>query len=273
MDNRKHCNKVWKGKQRRGAAGLTSLALISLLETLELPREWAVLLGVGQVVGLLLAAFAAVYCFYAQHKQTRDQQGCGAMCHKCKLPCFQGSFHCEICDICVPEYSHHSRWLNNCIGACNCAAYLTGLFSLGTVAGLQAAACVSLHGMMFRSKAFAMQLNEKYALRDEGYLFHLLIVFALLLSCSVGIACFINGISQINRLISLRREKQRVIRRILNTGSKVSLSKAAIRCEEKQPLPDNLQADSFDSVQESSFRGGKLLKTHQEVKPFNSLQP
>jgi hypothetical protein len=268
MDNRKYRSKVWKGKQRRGAAGLASLALVSLLETQELPQDLAVLLGVGQVVGLLLAVFAAVYCFYAQHNQTRDLQGCGAMCLKCKLP----SFHCEICDICVPKYSHHSRWLNNCIGTCNRAAYLTGLISLGTVAGLQAAASVSLHGMMFRSKAFAMHLNEKYSLRDEGYLFHLLIVFALLLSCSVEIACFINGIKEIYRLISLRREKQSVIRLILNTGSKVDLSQAAYRCEEKQPLPDNLQIDSFDSVQESSFRGGKLLKTHQAVKPFNSLQ-
>ena len=270
MDNRKPRSKAWKGKQRRATAGLACLALISLLETQELPRNWAVLLGVGQAVGLFLATFAAIYCFYAQHKQTRDQ-GYGAMCRKCNLPCFQDSFHCEICNICVPAYSHHSRWLNNCIGACNYAAYLTGLLSLGTVAGLQAAVSVVLHTMMFRNKAFAMQLNEKYSLRDDGYLFHLFIVFALLLSCSVGIACFVNGIKQINRVISLRREKQRVIRLILNTGSIVGLSNDAICCEEKSQ-PDHLQVDSFNSTPESSFRHGELLKTHQAMKPFNSPQ-
>lgn len=264
-------NKGCAGKQCRGAVGLTFLAFLSFLEVRELPQSWAVRLGVGQAAGLFLAVLSAVYCFFSSHKCVSSPQGSGTLCLKCKLPSFVGSFHCEICDICVPGYSHHSYWLNSCIGASNSLAYLSGSLGLGTAAVLQVATGLIMYALMLGNRSFALQLSEKYALRDQGCLFHLLLLFALLVSCFIAIACTVNAVLLTCRLFAVWRDRKTLRR---EADQKENRGNSALRYEEKPPLPGNLQAESFDSVAESSFRGKKLLLMIQSVeKPLGAAHP
>ncbi|XP_074925057.1 palmitoyltransferase ZDHHC19 [Chelonoidis abingdonii] len=40
-------------------------------------------------------------------------------CQKCQCYCPPRTFHCPCCNICVEEFDHHCKWLNNCIGCRN----------------------------------------------------------------------------------------------------------------------------------------------------------
>jgi len=145
-------------QESQRAAGLTVLALLSLIEVLELPSNGPVGLGTGQALGLCLALVSALYC-YASHKPVSSIQRGGTFCPKCESPSFAGSVHCDKCNLCVPAYIRHSKWLNSCIGSSNSLAYLTGSLTPGAIA-------VTLYGRMLNSKSFAQRLSGKYALRD-----------------------------------------------------------------------------------------------------------
>lgn len=54
-------------------------------------------------------------------------------CHNCKILSGYRSKHCNTCGFCVPKYSKHSEFLNQCIGAGNELPYLCILF--GVVVG------------------------------------------------------------------------------------------------------------------------------------------
>uniref|UniRef100_A0A8D2JM58 Palmitoyltransferase n=1 Tax=Sciurus vulgaris TaxID=55149 RepID=A0A8D2JM58_SCIVU len=51
-------------------------------------------------------------------------------CHQCKFHRPPRTLHCAICNICVEEYDHHCRWVNNCIGHRNFRLFLLLLVSL-----------------------------------------------------------------------------------------------------------------------------------------------
>ncbi|XP_077682378.1 palmitoyltransferase ZDHHC19 isoform X2 [Eretmochelys imbricata] len=40
-------------------------------------------------------------------------------CRKCHYYCPPRTFHCPCCNVCVEEFDHHCKWLNNCIGCRN----------------------------------------------------------------------------------------------------------------------------------------------------------
>ncbi|XP_015333766.1 palmitoyltransferase ZDHHC19-like, partial [Marmota marmota marmota] len=50
--------------------------------------------------------------------------------------------HCETCNICVEEFDHHCRWINNCVGHRNIRLYLLLLLSLCLYLGAMLASCV-----------------------------------------------------------------------------------------------------------------------------------
>ncbi|XP_077893262.1 palmitoyltransferase ZDHHC19-like isoform X2 [Ictidomys tridecemlineatus] len=52
------------------------------------------------------------------------------------------TFHCKRCDICVEEFDHHCRWVNNCVGRRNIRLYLLLLVSLCLYLGTVLATCV-----------------------------------------------------------------------------------------------------------------------------------
>uniref|UniRef100_A0A8D2CSQ4 Palmitoyltransferase n=1 Tax=Sciurus vulgaris TaxID=55149 RepID=A0A8D2CSQ4_SCIVU len=51
-------------------------------------------------------------------------------CNQCKFHRPPRTLHCETCNICVEEFDHHSRWVNNCIGHRNFRLFLLLLVSL-----------------------------------------------------------------------------------------------------------------------------------------------
>ncbi|MBZ3887984.1 putative palmitoyltransferase ZDHHC19 [Sciurus carolinensis] len=51
-------------------------------------------------------------------------------CHQCNFHRPPRTLHCAICNICVEEFDHHSRWVNNCIGHRNFRLFLLLLVSL-----------------------------------------------------------------------------------------------------------------------------------------------
>ncbi|MBZ3889035.1 putative palmitoyltransferase ZDHHC19 [Sciurus carolinensis] len=51
-------------------------------------------------------------------------------CHQCNFHRPPRTLHCKTCNICVEEFDHHSRWVNNCIGHRNFRLFLLLLVSL-----------------------------------------------------------------------------------------------------------------------------------------------
>ncbi|XP_077891742.1 uncharacterized protein LOC144372237 isoform X3 [Ictidomys tridecemlineatus] len=63
----------------------------------------------------------------------------------CPTCCFHRpprTFHCKRCNICVEEFDHHCRWVNNCVGHRNIRLYLLLLMSLCLYLGTVLATCV-----------------------------------------------------------------------------------------------------------------------------------
>ncbi|XP_046311281.1 palmitoyltransferase ZDHHC19-like [Marmota monax] len=63
-------------------------------------------------------------------------------CAKCHLHRLPRTYHCENCNICVEEFDHHCRWINNCVGHRNIRLYLLLLLSLCLYLGAVLASCV-----------------------------------------------------------------------------------------------------------------------------------
>jgi hypothetical protein len=139
-------------QQLRAQAGLTALALFVAMPTAELPETWSLVLAAGQVAGLALAGLSALKCFYTQQGGFEGGIGLSKVCVKCKISVCADTYHCEICSLCVTGHSHHSDWLNCCIGARNAIAYLSCLTGLALAAISQIAANIALYALMFRSK-------------------------------------------------------------------------------------------------------------------------
>ncbi|XP_077894789.1 palmitoyltransferase ZDHHC19-like isoform X2 [Ictidomys tridecemlineatus] len=63
-------------------------------------------------------------------------------CPTCYFHRLPRTFHCKRCDICVEEFDHHCRWVNNCVGRRNIRLYLLLLVSLCLYLGTVLATCV-----------------------------------------------------------------------------------------------------------------------------------
>nr|XP_027798989.1 palmitoyltransferase ZDHHC19-like [Marmota flaviventris] len=63
-------------------------------------------------------------------------------CAKCHLHRLPRIYHCDTCNICVEEFDHHSRWVNNCVGHRNIRLYLLLLLSMCLYLGAVLASCV-----------------------------------------------------------------------------------------------------------------------------------
>jgi len=214
---------------------LTLLALFSLLLTAELPLPWAASLATGQTMGLVLAATMAACCYYARHSCfPYSNTGSGDLCRLCKLPKWPNSQHCPICEVCVANYSHHSEWLSSCIGAANVLPYVGCLLGMGVAAGCQAAGLTALLVFMICDKELAVRLSGKYSLRDEGYLFQLMLFFTILVTYVLTISSGLRACFCICKAISLQHRQKTGKRRIspLELGNKVQKS----------------QGDFYDSV-------------------------
>lgn len=274
MEVRTAFYKAWSPQQTRGVIGITSLALWSLIATAELPSNWAISLGISQAVGLLVVGISALRCFYTSHSTVSLRYGTGVLCPKCKRPSAAGSHHCEVCEVCVAAYSHHSDWLNNCIGVGNSGAYLGVVSGLGVLAGCQTGAGIGLWVLMLSNKDFALYIGEKYSLRDQGYLYHLLLLFSLLVSVSVLIASVFNLLSQICRRISQKKAQSKS--HFQATVPRIDSSTPVLRSEGESAFfsPWKNGGDSFQFVH-VTFREAKrgiptnsLFQDRLQVEPL-----
>ena len=258
MEDKTAFGKTCSPQQTRGIIGITALAFWSLIATAELPASWAISLGVSQVIGLLVVGISALRCFNTSHSTTSLRYGAGVLCTKCKRPSLAGSHHCEVCEVCVAAYSHHSDWLNNCIGVGNAGAYLGVVSGLGVLAGCQTGADIGLWVLMLSDKEFAMYIGEKYSLRDQGYLYHLLLLFSLLVSASVVIASVSNLIFQICWRISQRKRQKKSRFQVIPTVPRIDSNTPVLRSEGESAFfsPWKTGEDSFQFVN-VTFREAK----------------
>lgn len=142
-------------QQVKALAGLTVLALFVSIPTAELPVLWSAGLAAGQVAGLIVTAAAAWKCFFTVHYGFAVDTSLVLMCGKCKIAVCSDTRHCDICNVCVAMHSHHSYWLNCCIGRTNAIPYLCCLAGLALAALCQTAASVSLFGLMLQNRELA----------------------------------------------------------------------------------------------------------------------
>lgn len=201
--------KGWTYQQLKGVVGLGILAFFCILITGELKINWAIPLGIGQGLGLLLAGISDFYCYSTTYSASLCKSGNGTICEKCKLPRQSDTHHCEICEACVPAYSHHSYWLNTCIGSANATTYLLCLAGLSLTALCQICATVALMVLMLNNRSFAMRVTSKYSLLDQGYLFNLLLPFSFLVSSSLAIASCFNFAFYLYKDLSNQRLKKK----------------------------------------------------------------
>lgn len=178
----------WGCRQSQGLAGLSFTSAMGILAAVELPLPWAIPLGSGQAAGLLVAIVSVLFCFYAAHNKQASRSGSGVLCEKCELPVFLGTYHCEICEICVPGYSHHSHWLNTCIGQSNTRAYFSGLAGLALATACQATAGIGLLVLKMLDSDVALRVKQRYSLHDHCYSFNLLLISAVLVAVFVSFA-------------------------------------------------------------------------------------
>ena len=231
MPSREVSHKHWSDQQTKGVAGLALLSLFAYLLTAELPFLWAILLGAGQTAGLVLAATTATCCYYTLHSSFLVP-GSGDICSLCQLPQLADSHHCPICQTCVPAYSHHSEWLSSCIGAANALSYIGCLVGLALAANCQAGSMIGLLAVMINEQEVAVRINEKYSLRDGGYLFQLTLFFSLLVSCCLVISSCLHICLHISKgAVRLRSQRLRM-RRIHPTD----------------PLQHRSNEESYDTV-------------------------
>lgn len=46
------------------------------------------------------------------------------ICLECVRRKPKRSYHCDICQVCIPQYDHHCTWINNCVGKKNIARFM-----------------------------------------------------------------------------------------------------------------------------------------------------
>ncbi|ERL89001.1 hypothetical protein D910_06379 [Dendroctonus ponderosae] len=65
-------------------------------------------------------------------------------CHLCNIKVASSrTKHCSACNKCVANFDHHCKWLNNCVGSRNYAAFLMCVFSAVLAAALVAALAIA----------------------------------------------------------------------------------------------------------------------------------
>jgi len=259
-------HKTCSAQQVRAALGITVIAVWSLIVTAELPVFWAVILGTGQGLGLAVTAVSALCCFYVVPYKVSYQCGSGILCEKCRLPSLPGTHHCDICDVCVPGFSHHSDWLNSCIGAGNAWVYLSVVLGLAVATVGQTAAAVGLWVLMLGNKDLAVRLGQKYALKDQGYLYHLTLVFSLLVSASLAIASLSNLALHLCRLLAQYKQNRKAAFQAVPAAPSVDSSTPGLRSERESVLfsPWKTGNDSLGDVK-ITFQGTR------RVFPANTL--
>uniref|UniRef100_A0A8C0GFP9 Palmitoyltransferase n=1 Tax=Chelonoidis abingdonii TaxID=106734 RepID=A0A8C0GFP9_CHEAB len=80
------------------------------------------ILFIPAVANLLLASFTDPGILHRGNRSmARAPEGRFDLhwCQKCQCYCPPRTFHCPCCNICVEEFDHHCKWLNNCIGCRN----------------------------------------------------------------------------------------------------------------------------------------------------------
>lgn len=251
-------NKFCSAQQARAALGITVLAVWSLVATAELPVFWAAILGTSQGLGLAIAAVCSVCCFYASPYQLSYQRGSGVLCEKCHLPSLSGTQHCEVCAVCVSGFSHHSDWLNCCIGTGNAGAYLGVVGGLALATASQTAAVVGLWALMLGNRDLAVRLGQKYALRDQGYLYHLLLLFFLLVSASLAIASLSNLVLHLCRLLSQWKRPRKPVFQLNSATPHIDSCTPVLRSEGESAFcsPWKTGEDPFDPA-DVTFRGAR----------------
>ena len=178
-------DKTWSCQQVRGVTGVLILSLWSFLIASELPLIWEIPLVATSLVCLIVSGITSGVCFYTDHRRYRHRSGSGALCDVCNAPISVDTYHCSICDECVPAYFHHSRWLNCCIGECNLWSYTFCVGSLFLLGACQTISQVVLLTLMIRDRATTLRLNSKYSLLDYGFLFRQTLWFFLFVSIAL----------------------------------------------------------------------------------------
>jgi len=186
MATQKRRRKTCTCQQLKGVAGLGFLTAVAFVIAEELPQTWLISLAIGLTVGLGLAAASAAVCFYTPHIDCGYKRGTGVLYGKCEMPALLGTYHCEVCEVCVPAHSHHSDWLNSCIGASNYSAYLLCLFSVGAIAICQLLASTVLLALIATDQDTARRIIYRYSLLDQGYLYRVSLFFHFLISVTLA---------------------------------------------------------------------------------------
>ena len=177
---------VCTSQQVRAIAGLVALGLTAAASAYELPSICALALACGGVAAWLIAVICAFWCYSVKHERARHE-GPGQLCPICRFPAGEDSYHCDLCGVCVAGFSHHSDWLNSCIGSANYPAYLGCVAGMGLAGGFQVATYLALFTVMVQDKGTMIRINEKYSIMDQGYFFHLVLYFALLVSTTLAV--------------------------------------------------------------------------------------
>lgn len=176
----------------QAAVGIPLLALQSLTITFELPTVWILTFVIGQCLGLLTSVISSLLCGSVLRREAAYHCTYGTICPKCHEPRLADSYHCDVCCMCVDGYSHHSIWLNTCIGTANERVYLVCVAGLAVAALCQVSADVALMVLMLSDREFTLYLNDKYSLLDQGFLFRLLLPFCCFVSFSIAVATSYN---------------------------------------------------------------------------------
>ena len=176
--------------------------------------------------------------------------GSGSICAKCDLPVLKDTFHCEVCNVCVAGYSHHSVYLNTCIGSSNRANYSACLAGLSLAAAGELSTYVVLLALMIRDKQFTIYLNDKYSVWDYGYLFHLFVFFFMLTAFFLMVTSIIGCVFHAYIAIWDSRTVKKTIVKIKPVSYHSNFFRTTLRSEENSNIHpnkvSNLQEDSVD---------------------------
>lgn len=206
---KKYVQRTCTIQQSKGATGISLQALLAYAIAGELSMTLCVPLRIGVTIGLGLAGISATMCFFTTHIQRRYKGGSGILCEECQMPALLGTEHCDICEICVPAYSHHSDWLNACIGGNNYLAYLLCLMSIGEIAICQLIVSTTLLALIATDEKTALRILDRYSLYGQGYIFHTFLLFYFLISLTLAATTWASFGYHLLKAISLWKDQRK----------------------------------------------------------------